>query len=237
MLIDSKPYFVANEVAKGLGCKRPADAIAQHCKGSVKHRYLTEGGMQEVKVIPEGDVWRLIIRLKLPQAEKYESWVFDEILPTIRKTGGYVSNDETFINTYLPFADEQTKLLFKTTLNTVKQLNNKIEQDKPKVLFADAVEAAHTSILIGDLAKLIRQNGVDMGQNRLFSYLRNQGFLIKSGERRNMPTQKAMELGLFEVKERTISNPDGTVRITKTTKVTGKGQTYFINRFIGQKVS
>lgn len=112
------------------------------------------------------------------------------------------------------------------------QLSEKIEQDKPKVLFADAVETADTSILVGDLAKLIKQNGVDIGQKRLFAWLRDKGYLIKSGNSRNMPTQKSMDLKLFEVKERTISNPDGSVRITKTTKVTGKGQQYFINKFL-----
>lgn len=113
------------------------------------------------------------------------------------------------------------------------RLMEKVEQDKPKVLFANAVETAKTSILVGDLAKLIKQNGVDIGQKRLFEYLRENGYLMKSGNSKNMPTQKGMSLGLFEVKERTISNPDGTVRVTKTTKVTGKGQTYFINKFLG----
>lgn len=112
-------------------------------------------------------------------------------------------------------------------------LEQRIEQDKPKVLFANAVETAQTSILVGDLAKLIKQNGVDIGQKRLFEYLRNHGYLIKNGNSKNMPTQKAMDLNLFEVKERTISNPDGTIKIVKTPKVTGKGQTYFINKFLG----
>lgn len=114
-------------------------------------------------------------------------------------------------------------------------LEAKIKEDKPKVLFADAVETANTSILVGDLAKLIKQNGVDIGQKRLFEYLRKNGYLIKGGNSKNMPTQKSMELGLFEVKERTINNPDGTIRVTKTTKVTGKGQTYFINKFLKNK--
>lgn len=117
------------------------------------------------------------------------------------------------------------------------KLTEKIKEDKPKVLFADAVETAHTSILVGDLAKLIRQNGVDIGQKRLFEYLRENGYLIKNGSSKNMPTQKSMDMKLFEVKERTINNPDGTVRITKTTKVTGKGQTYFINKFLGETKS
>lgn len=120
---------------------------------------------------------------------------------------------------------------------TVHQLESKIEQDKPKIIFADAVETSHTSILVGDLAKLLKQNGVDIGQRRLFDWLRENGYLIKSGTSKNMPTQKAMDLKLFEVKERTIANPDGSVRITKTTKVTGKGQTYFIAKFLGSEKS
>lgn len=114
-------------------------------------------------------------------------------------------------------------------------LEAKIKEDKPKVLFADAVETANTSILVGDLAKLIKQNGVDIGQKRLFEYLRKNGYLIKGGNSKNMPAQKSMKLGLFEVKERTITNPNGTIRITKTPKVTGKGQTYFINKFLKNK--
>ena len=115
------------------------------------------------------------------------------------------------------------------------KLTDKIEQDKPKVLFADAVATAESSILIGDLAKLIKQNGVDIGQKRLFEWLRNKGYLIKNGFSKNMPTQKSMELKLFEVKERAITNPDGSIRVTKTPKVTGKGQQYFINRFLGER--
>lgn len=118
---------------------------------------------------------------------------------------------------------------------TTKELENKIKEQKPKVLFANAVATANTSILIGDLAKLIKQNGYDIGQNRLFEYLRNNEYLIKNGERKNMPTQKSMELGLFEIKERTVLNPDGSNRLTRTTKVTGKGQQYFINKFLGNK--
>lgn len=224
--------FCGSDVAKALGYSKARNAINAHCKGALKRGVLTNGGKQEMTFIPEGDLYRLIAHSKLPSAEKFESWVFDEVLPTIRKTGGYVSNEDMFINTYLPFADEQTKMLFKSTLETVKTLNNKIEADKPKVLFADAVETSQSSILVGDLAKLIKQNGVDIGQKRLFDWLREHGYLIKNGVSKNMPTQKSMELKLFEVKERTINNPDGSVRITKTTKVTGKGQSYFINKFL-----
>lgn len=227
--------FCGSDVAKALGYDQPHKAISRHCRYGTKHTIphpQAPNKTIEMLFIPEGDLYRLIAHSKLPSAEKFESWVFDEVLPTIRKTGGYVSNEDMFINTYLPFADEQTKMLFKSTLETVKSLNDKIEADKPKVLFADAVETSQTSILIGDLAKLIKQNGVDIGQKRLFDWLREHGYLIKNGASKNMPTQKSMELKLFEVKERTINNPDGSVRITKTTKVTGKGQRYFINKFL-----
>lgn len=225
--------FCGKDIAEALGYKDTVNAIKQHCRinGVVKH-HLTDnlGRTQQAAFIDEGNLYRLITHSKLPEAEKFESWVFDEVLPTIRKTGGYISNEDTFINTYLPNADEQTKIMIKSNLETIRSLNNQIEQDKPKVLFANAVETAHTSILVGELAKLLRQNGVQMGQNRLFDWLRAEGYLIKGGSSRNMPTQYAMERGLFEVMERTVSNPDGSVRITKTPKVTGKGQIYFIKK-------
>lgn len=234
LTINNEAWFVGKDVAVALGYSNTRDALSKHIddedKGVAKCD--TPSGMQNMVIINESGLYSLILSSKLESAKKFKHWVTSEVLPTIRKTGGYVSNEDMFINTYLPFADEQTKMLFKTTLETVKTLNNKIEADKPKVLFADAVETAQTSILVGDLAKLIKQNGVDIGQKRLFGWLREHGYLIKNGASKNMPTQKSMELKLFEVKERTINNPDGSVRITKTTKVTGKGQSYFINKFL-----
>ena len=232
--IDNEPYFVGKDVAAALGYSNPRKTLLDHVddedKGVTKCDTL--GGAQDLTVINESGLYSLILSSKLPTAKKFKRWVTSEVLPAIRKTGGYVNDDETFINTYLPFADEQTKAMFRTTLKTVKSLNSKIEKDKPKVLFADAVETAQNSILIGDLAKLIKQNGYDIGQRRLFEYMRSNGFLIKAGVSKNMPTQRSMDMGLFEVKERTINNPDGSVRVTRTTKVTGKGQVYFINKFI-----
>lgn len=131
--VDSKTYAVANDIAKSLGYSSPKDAIARHCKGAIKHRYLTNGGQQEIKVIPEGDIYRLIVKSKLPEAEKFEQWVFEEVLPTIRKTGGFISNDDMFINTYLPFADDQTKLLFKGTLETVRKQNELIKYQQKEI--------------------------------------------------------------------------------------------------------
>lgn len=233
VLVDNKPYFVANDVAKSLGYKRPADAITAHCKGSVKYRYLTEGGEQELKIIPEGDVYRLVVKSKLPSAEKFESWVFDEVLPSIRKNGGYIAGQETMSDDELmakALMVAQNKIAERDMV--IKNQQKQIESDKPKTIFADAVSASKSSILVGDLAKLICQNGYKIGQKRLFDWLRENGYLIKSGASRNMPVQRYMEQGLFEIKESNIQNPDGSVRITRTTKVTGKGQIYFINKFL-----
>ena len=227
--------FCGSDVAKALGYSRPNDAISQHCRSTVKHRIATtQGNAADFNFIPEGDLYRLIVNSKLPAAEKFERWVFDEVLPTIRKTGGYVANDDLFISTYLPNADDATRALFQSTLAAVKNLNGKIEADKPKVLFADAVSASRTSILVGELAKILKQNGVLLGQNRLFTWLRENGFLIKrKGTDYNMPTQKSMELGLFEIKETSITHSDGHISVSKTPKITGKGQQYFINKLLG----
>lgn len=234
--IDRKPYFVANDVAKALGYKRPADAVTAHCKGSVKHRYLTDGGEQELKVIPEGDIYRLTVRSKLPSAERFERWVFDEVIPSIRKNGGYIAGQENMTDEELlanAVLVAQKKIAERDRI--IEQQNQKIKADKPKTIFADAVSTSHTSILVGDLAKLICQNGVKIGPVRLFDWMRKNGYLIKSGSSYNMPVQRYVEQGLFEVKESNIQNPDGSVRITRTTKVTGKGQIYFVNKFLNGK--
>lgn len=233
-----KAFFCGSDVAKALGYDQPHKAIKQHCKadGGITHTVTDNlGRKQQAKFIDEGNLYRLIAHSKLPTAEKFEHWVFDEVLPTIRKTGGYVSNDDAFISTYLPFADDQTKMLFKSTLQTVRQLNDKIEADRPKVLFADAVTASKTDILIGELAKIIRQNGCDIGEKRLFKWLREHGYLIsRKGTDYNAPTQRSVDMGLFRVKETAITHSDGHTTISKTTKVTGKGQSYFINKFLAQ---
>lgn len=230
---NGKPLFCGSDIAKALGYGNAPDALSRHCKAIVKRDTPTQSGIQLMSFITESDVYRLVFGSKLPNAETFTDWVTEEVLPVIRKTGGYVSNDEMFINTYLPFADEQTKLLFKSTLETVKSLNSKIEADKPKVIFADAVSASHTSILVGELAKLVKQNGIEVGQKRLFDWPRQNGYLIRrNGTDYNMPTQRSMEMGLFEIKETVIAHSDGHTSISKTPKVTGKGQTYFVNRLM-----
>lgn len=233
VMVNNEPYFVAKDVCDVLEISKHRDAVSRlddDERGSVLVDTL--GGLQEMTAVNEAGLYSLIMTSRKPEAKQFKRWVTHEVLPTIRKTGGYVSNDDLFINTYLPYADEQTKMLFRTTLETVKSLNAKIEQDKPKVLFADSVSASHTTILIGELAKILKQNGVDIGQNRLFEWLRRNGYLIsRKGTDYNMPTQRAMDLGLFSIKETTVTHSDGHISINKTVKVTGKGQIYFINKF------
>lgn len=231
--INGKPYFMAADVANALGYSNARKAVSDHCKGVTKRDTLTNGGVQPVSFIPESDVYRLIIRSKLPGAERFEAWVVEEVLPTIRKTGGYVADESQFVETYLPFADETVKAMFTQTLQALRSANQQLEEAKPKVIFADAVAASKGTILIGDLAKILRQNGVDIGQQRLFDWLRQNGFLIRQkGTSWNMPTQRSMEMGLFEVKETAIPHSDGHVSVSRTTKVTGKGQQYFVNAFL-----
>lgn len=237
--IDGKPYFVGADVAKALGYKDTVNALKQHCRGVVKH-HLTDslGRNQEASFIPEGDLYRLIMKSKLPSAEKFESWVMDEILPSIRKNGGYIAGQETLSDEELmakAILVAQKKIAERDKIIEKQRL--KIEADKPKTIFADAVSTSHTSILIGDLAKLICQNGVQTGQKRLFQWMRENGYLMKSGASYNMPMQRYIEQGLFEVKESSVQNPDGSVRVTRTTKVTGKGQLYFINKFLGNEIA
>ena len=229
---NGKILFCGKDVATALGYKKTADAISAHCKGVCEIPTPSNGGAQMMKFITEGDVYRLTFGSKLPSAEKFTDWVADEILPSIRKHGAYMT--ENVIEQALTSPDFLIQLAtqLKEEQAQRKALEQRVEADRPKVLFADAVETSQNSILIGDLAKLIKQNGVDIGQKRLFEKKKKNGYLIKSGSSTNMPTQRSMEMKLFEVKERSISNPDGSVRVTKTTKVTGKGQTYFINIFL-----
>lgn len=239
VMIDSEPFFVGKDAATAIGYKNFRDALKTHVKPKYKResRITTPFGTQTMTVISEPGLYQLASESKLPSAGPFQDWVYEEVLPSIRKHGAYMTpetiekaiyNPDFIINLATKLKDEQAKTAALTADN---------ETMKPKALFADAVATSHTSILIGDLAKLIRQNGVDIGQNRLFAWLRDHGYLIGSGDRRNMPTQRAMDLGLFDIKERTFQNPDGSVRITKTTKVTGKGQQYFINKFLQKEIT
>lgn len=234
---NGKILFCGSDVAKALGYKNPTKAIADHCKGTVERRTNDSLGRQRnMKFIPEGDVYRLAAKSALPDAERFESWIFDEVIPSIRKHGAYITPDtlEQMI------ADPDTTIRLLTTLKEERQkriqLESEAKANRPKVLFADAVATAHNSILIGELAKLIKQNGVDMGRNRLFDWMRKNGYLIaRKGTDYNMPTQRSMELDLMESKETTIAKPDGSIRVNKTPKVTGKGQQYFIEKFLNRE--
>lgn len=226
-----KFLFCGSDVARALGYSNPRDALRRHCKGVVKCDTPTNGGLQQLSFVSESDVYRLIVHSKLPDAEKFESWVFDEVLPSIRKHGAYV----TPLTLEQMIADPETTIQILTSLKEEREQRIKLEaearQNKPKVLFADTVTASDDCVLVGTLAKMMRQSGTQIGQNRLFALLRKDGFLMQSGERYNLPTQKAMEMGLFKIKESTVTSADGTVRLVQTPVVTGKGQQYFINRY------
>ena len=223
--INGEPWFVGKDVAEALGYAKARNAIASHVLDEDKKDAPiqgTPGGTQAMTIINESGLYALIFGSKLVSAQRFKHWVTSEVLPAIRKTGSYA----------MPQGKELLALAVLEAQKTIEQQSFQIAEMKPKAIFADAVATSNQSILIGDLAKLICQNGYKIGQNRLFEWMYNNGFLIRSGSRHRMPTQKAMELKLFEVKERAIDNPDGSVRLTRTTKVTGKGQQYFINKFL-----
>lgn len=228
VMIDNEPWFIGKDVADVLGYSNSRKALADHVDSDDKDDVTIRdaiGRLQTMTVINESGLYSLILKSQLPGAKRFKRWVTSEILPSIRKHGAYMTED--VIAKTLSDPNYIIGLI-----QSIQEHKQKIEAQKPKVLFAESVETSHQSILIGDLAKLICQNGIDIGQNRLFEILRNKGYLIKHGDSRNMPTQRSMELGVMEVKERTVNNPDGSVRITKTTKITGKGQIYFINKFL-----
>lgn len=224
--INGDPWFVGKDVAAALGFTNPRDAISTHVFDEDKgvESIDTLGGKQKMTVINEPGLYALVFGSRLKSAQRFKHWVTSEVLPAIRRTGGYQMP--------APQGKELLALAVLEAQKTIEAQNTEIERMKPKAIFADAVSASTSSILIGDLAKLLRQNGVDTGQKRLFEQLRNEGYLMKTGSSRNMPTQRYVADGLFQIKETVISNPDGSVRMTKTTKVTGKGQQYFLNKYL-----
>ena len=234
-IINNEPYFSLTDVCRVLEINNPSQAKTRlNLKGVISNEVLTKGGMQQANFIDESNLYKLIFQSRKPEAEKFADWVTSEVLPTIRKHGAYMT--ETVIERTLTDPDYLIQLA--TTLKEERQrrllAEEENERNRPKVLFSDSCEVAENSILIGEFAKRLKQNGMpDMGQNRLFALLRDQGYLCKGGERRNQPTQRSMEQGLFETKVRVINNPDGSTRTTTTTKMTGKGQIYFTNKFLG----
>lgn len=229
LLQGDEPWFVAKDIADTLGYQNGSRDVNRHTDEEDRTKAMVFNGNQnkETILINESGLYSLVLSSKLPNAKQFRRWVTSEVLPSLRKYGTY----STDIPRTLPDA-------LKAYANEIEEHNKTkalLEEQKPKVLFADAVNASHTSILVGDLAKLLRQNGLDIGQNRLFEKLRQEGYLIKQkGESYNMPTQRSMDMKLFEVKESTFTNPDGSTHITKTSKVTGKGQIYFANRYLSE---
>ena len=234
--INGEAWLVGKDVAEILGYERPTKAVTDHVDSEDRDVVPIQdsiGRMQNTPIINESGLYSLIISSKLPQAKKFKRWVTAEVLPSIRKHGAYMTPQK--IEEVLLSPDTIIKLA--TDLKAEREERMKLQREtedlKPKALFADAVSASKTSILIGDLAKLIKQNGRDIGQRRLFQWMRDKGYLIKQqGASWNMPTQKSMDMGLFEIKETTITHSDGHISISKTVKVSGKGQVYFVNKFI-----
>lgn len=231
--IDNEPWFVGKDVATALGYKNTRQAILTNVMDEDKgvHSVDTPSGKQEMTVINESGLYALIFGSKLDSAKRFKHWVTSEVLPSIRKHGMYavdelVNNPELLIKVATELKEEREKN---------KRLEADNERMKPKEIFADAVATSRQSILIGQLAKLICQNGHEIGQQRLFRWMRENGYLMKHGSNYNMPMQRYVEQGLFEIKESSVTNPDGSVRLTRTTKVTGKGQQYFINKFLAKE--
>lgn len=234
---NGEPWLAGKDVAVALGYSNPRDAISKHVddedKGVAKCDTL--GGNQNMTIINESGLYSLTLSSKLPTAKKFKRWVTSEVLPSIRKHGAYataptlermISDPDFAIRLFGELKQEQDKR---------KALEAQAEKDKPKVLFADAVSASDTDILVGELAKLLRQNGVDIGQNRLFGWMRKNGYLGNRGSHYNIPTQRAMDAGLFRIKETTVVHSDGHTSVNRTAKVSGKGQVYFINAFLKEE--
>ena len=232
MTIDEEPYFVGKDVATILGYSNSRKALIDHVddedKGVTKCDTL--GGAQNLAVINESGLYSLIMSSKMPEAKKFKHWVTSEVLPAIRQHGAYLTDQKA-----LDIITNKDGLagLLKQAADQLEQKDIQIKKLEPKALFADTVSASDDTILIGELAKILKGKGVNIGQNRLFKWLRDNGYLInRKGSDRNVPTQKSMELGLFQIKETVINHPDGKPSIRKTPKVTGKGQRYFVNKLV-----
>lgn len=234
MVINGSPWFVAKDVCECLGITKHRDAVGRldgDERGSVEVDTL--GGTQQMAAVNEYGLYSLVLSSRKPSAKAFKRWITHEVIPAIRKHGAYMTGET--LEQALTSPDFLIRLAteLKTEQEARRLAEQKIEADKPKVLFADSVAASHGSILVGELAKLLNQNGIDIGQNRLFNWLRENGYLIcRKGTDYNMPTQRSMEMQLFNIKETAITHSDGHVSISKTVKVTGKGQVYFVNKFL-----
>lgn len=233
--VNGTPYFVGKDVAEILGYTNPTKALQDHVDSEdmTFNESLKLSRQSGAWLINESGLYSLILSSKLPKAKEFKHWVTSEILPAIRKHGAYMTENTLEKALTSPDFLIQLATQLKEEQAQRKALEVQIEADKPKTIFADAVSVSKTSILVGELAKLLKQNGIEIGQNRLFAWLREKGYLIsRKGTDYNMPTQKSMEKGLFEIKENTIAHSDGHTSITKTSKITGRGQVYFINLFL-----
>lgn len=225
--INNEPWFCLSDVCKALEIKNATDVVKRLDADEVT-RFNLGGKSGVTNFVNESGLYAVILRSDKPNARKFRKWVTADVLPAIRKTGGYQMAQ--------PQGKELLALAVLEAQKTIEQQNKEIDRMRPKEIFADAVSSSHTSILIGELAKILKQNGVDTGQRRLFEWLRKNGYLIRrNGADYNMPTQRSMDMKLFEIKESTVINPDGSTRISRTPKVTGKGQAYFINKFLDYK--
>ena len=237
---DGRPMFCAKDVAAALGYKDTINAIKQHCRGVAFHHPIKDnlGREQNARFITEGDMYRLIASSKLESAQRFESWVFDEVIPSIRRDGAYVASDGSEDDaTLMARALKAADRALRERDARMAALEAENAEMRPKALFADSVAASDGTCLVGELAKMMTQAGFPIGQNRLFKLLRDDGFLGKSGSNRNVPLQRYVEMGLFRIKETAITHADGHVTINRTPKVTGKGQRYFIERYCGREVA
>lgn len=230
--INGEPFFVGKDLAEILGYQNGSRDINRHVDEEDRTKLMLSDGRQskETIIINESGMYSLILSSKLPNAKKFKRWVTSEVLPAIHKTGVYMT-DKKAAQIISDKSGNALADLLQQAANQLKQKDMQIQEMKPKVLFADSVATSHTTILVGELAKILKGNGIDIGANRLFAWMRNQGYLInRKGSDWNMPTQKSMDLVLFKIKETTINHSNGSTSISKTPKVTGKGQQYFINK-------
>ena len=237
--IDGEYWLSGKDVAQALGYAKPENALAAHVDDEDKTTTLVQGTGSNYKskatVINESGLYSLVLSSKLPSAKKFRRWVTSEVLPSIRKHGAYMTPETLEAAILNPDYLLKVATALKEETDKRKALESKVQADAPKVLFADSVAASSSTVLVGELAKIMRQNGVDMGERRLFRWMRDNGYLIKrNGTDYNMPTQASMEQGLFRIKETVINHSDGHTSVSKTPKVTGKGQTFFLNKFLGE---
>lgn len=225
-------WFVAGDICKALDISNVTVAVSRLDDDERSKFNLGRQGM--TNVVNEFGLYNLVLASRKPEAKSFKRWITHDIIPAIKKEGIYMTDKKAAEILANPDSIIEIANRWKKAEANLAIAQVQIEKDKPKVLFADTVSTAEDSILVGDLAKILKQKGIDIGSKRMFAWLRKHGYLCKSkGERWNTPTQKSMELGLFEVKVRSVNNPDGSTRITRTPKVTGKGQIYFVNKFLG----